>query len=366
MHFEYVDTVDRFVEIGHEWEELESRCGCHLFQSYRFLLSWLQTGARTENVHPALVLYREQGVLKAVFPGCLARRMGIPFLTWMGGVYIVDYGDILFDSSASLPLDDFIDRAFELLKKRLGFHLYFLYNVREDALVYRYLQRHLLPYRKEVAPFIRLSGDFVSYVDSLKVFRENMKSDTMRRIRRLSALGRFQFRVVQRHEPVLTDVVGALVEQKRRRELETGVVGFTSLPGYDDLCFVEARENPNCHISCLTLNGETIAVHLGYLYKGRLYYFMPSFDRRYEAYSPGRVLIYYLLEDCFSHGVEVFDFSIGGEAYKYHWTTDEAQVTSFVGNGPWGRAFRCLPWRCSNLLLAPRRRNITGPRMKSR
>jgi CelD/BcsL family acetyltransferase involved in cellulose biosynthesis len=314
-----------------------------VFQNYRFLRSWLETAARHTNVRPALVLYREDGVLRAIFPGCVTRRMGIQNLTWLGGLYIVDYGDVVFDNSAGMPLADFIGGALELLKKRLGFHVCFLNNVREDALIFPYLQRHFRPYREEVAPYIRLSGDFAQYFDSLKVFRKKMKSDTLRQIRRLSALGSLEFRVVGRDEPALNDVVTALLDQKERRLRETNDAGVTLLPGYDEFLFSEARENPYAHISYLALNGETIAVHFGYLYrKERMYWYMPTYDSQYAAYSPGRVLIYHALKDCFANGLKVFDFTIGAEQYKYEWTGDEVRLTSFVRSGAFASMFSYL------------------------
>lgn len=339
MQFELVDDVQGFLALGREWEDLESRCGCHLFQSHGFLRSWLDTGARRENVRPALVLYREGGTLRAVFPGCLARRMKVPFLTWMGGFSIIDYGDILFDPAASLQVDDFVGKSLDLLKERLGFHLYYLHNVRSDAQVYPYLMRYFRVYRGEAAPYVLLKGDFESFLDSLKQFRKKMKSDTLRQIKRLCALGSFEFRMADASEPLASEVMRVFIEQKKLQYFSTGVAGVLLRPGYEEFYRAEARENPHAHISYLLLNGDIIAVHFGYLYKNRMYYLMPSYDQRYGAYSPGRVLAYYLLEECYRRGVEVFDFALGAEAYKYEWTRDEIQETSFVGRDFFGKAF---------------------------
>ncbi|MCU1273286.1 MAG: protein involved in cellulose biosynthesis (CelD)-like protein [Bryobacterales bacterium] len=364
MQFEYVETVGRFLELEREWEELESRCVCHLFQNYRFLRSWLETASRYTNDRPAVVLYWEEGILRAIFPGCLTKRKGIPVVTWLGGFHVIDYGDILFDDSGRLPLADFIGGALELLKKQAGLRVCFLHNVREDALVYPYLQAHFLPCGETVAPFIRISGDFEPYFDSLKVLRKNMKSDTLRQIKRLSALGTLEFRVVERYDPMLNQIVREFLEQKERRLREIGGAGVGILPYYDDFLFAEVNENPYAHVSYIALNGEIIAVHIGYIYKNRrMYYYMPSFDSDLATYSPGRVLTYYLVEDCFTNGVEIFDLTIGAEAYKYHWTRDEVHLTSFVGNGARGRAFRYLVQSRKGRLLSPIRRLRSQHRM---
>jgi CelD/BcsL family acetyltransferase involved in cellulose biosynthesis len=343
MHFEYVDSFDRFIELEAEWDHLESRSSCHIFQNHRFLRTWLETAGKHSKVRLSIVLYREDRVLQAVFPVCVTRRMGIPTLSWLGGFHVVDYGDILFDQSADLPVSDFIRGALDIVQQRIGLHVRFFDNVRDDAAAYRFLQDHFRPYRNTVAPFIRLSDSFEQYMDSLKVFRKKMKSDTLRQIRRLSELGFLEFRVCEHGEQDIDFVVQAFLDQKRARLHELGKAGAIELPGYADLLFDEAHENRYTHVSYLSLNNQIIAVHFGYHYRNKtFYYYMPSFASEYAAYSPGRVLIYYLLKLCYEQGVGIFDFTAGDEPYKYDWTRDEASVTSFMGSDAATRAARFL------------------------
>jgi len=81
---------------------------------------------------------------------------------------------------------------------------------------------------------------------------------------------------------------------------------------------------------------------------------MPTYDGQHAAYSPGRLLIYHALEECFSNGVDVFDFTIGAEQYKYEWTGDEVHLTSFVRNGAAANVFGYLLRATDPLALARR------------
>lgn len=340
--FEYVDSVARFLEIEGEWNDLELRSGAHIFQNHRFLRSWMETVGRQAKVRLAIVLYRENGILQAIFPGCIVKRMAVPNLTWLGG-FNIDYGDIVFDSSTSLPLTDFIDSAFMLFKRRSGLCACFLDNVREDALIYEYLRAHFVPYRNGVAPYVRLDGSFAQYCDSLKVFRKKMKSDTQRQIRRLSALGALEFRICGMDDRSLDKVVRTFIEQKKARLQDQGKRGVIQEPGYVDLFMTEATRNPHVHLSYLSLNNDIIAIHFGYMFESRrMYYYMPSFAEEYSTYSPSRVLVYNLLEHCFQQEIEVFDLTIGGESYKYDWTRDEVATTSFIRDDPFTRLNRYL------------------------
>lgn len=342
--FEYVHSVERFLELEKNWEDLESRCACHAFQNYQFLRSWIETAAKHSKVRLAVVLYWERGVLRAVFPGCVMNRMGLPTLTWLGGFFLVDYGDVLFDPSSSLALDCFLDNALSLLRKRTTPLVIFLDKVRDDAVIFPYLQRHFRPYRNTVAPYVKLGGDFEQYLVSLRMFRKKIKSDTLRQIRRLSAEGTLTFRVCERDDPLIDQVIRTFIDQKRTRLSDLGKVGAVEFPGYDEMLFNEARRNRYSHVSYLSVNDEIIAVHVGYFYKNKiLYYYMPSFAAEYGNYSPGRVLIYYLLEHCFAHGANVFDFTAGQEPYKYDWTRDEVILTYFMD--------RKLPTRAARFIL---------------
>lgn len=330
--FEYVDSVARFLELEREWDGLELRARAHIFQNHRLIRSWLETVGRHLNVRLAIVLYRENGILQAVFPGCIIKRMAVPNLTWLGG-FNIDYGDILFASSTSLRVDDFIGTAFAVLTQRTGLRACFFDNVREDASIYEYLRAHFVQYRTGVAPYVLLDGSFEQYCDSLKVFRKKMKSDTQRQIRRLSALGTLEFRICRRDDRSLDEIVRTFVEQKKSRLDAQGRTGVIGQPGYSDLLLTEASQNSNIHLSYLSLNDEIMAVHFGYMFKNeRMYYYMPSFADEYGTYSPSRVLVYFLLENCFQLGVKVFDFTIGDEPYKYDWTRDEVAVTSFMSD----------------------------------
>ncbi len=69
----------------------------------------------------------------------------------------------------------------------------------------------------------------------------------------------------------------------------------------------------------LILNGETVALLYGLLWKKRFYSYLGAFDPEMERYSPGVVILLKVIEKCIMQGVEEFDFMRGQEKYKYLW-----------------------------------------------
>ena len=67
-------------------------------------------------------------------------------------------------------------------------------------------------------------------------------------------------------------------------------------------------------------NNTMIATHLGVIHNGTYYYLMPGYEGGdWIKYSPGRLLMEYLLEWSIKNGLKVFDFTIGSEPYKLKW-----------------------------------------------
>ncbi|MBW3623991.1 MAG: GNAT family N-acetyltransferase [Armatimonadetes bacterium] len=76
----------------------------------------------------------------------------------------------------------------------------------------------------------------------------------------------------------------------------------------------------------LDWNGAPVAFHWGLCYQGRYLWGVPSFDVRLSPHSPGEVLLRQALLDAIEEDVEIFDFGIGDESYKYRFATHNTQL----------------------------------------
>jgi CelD/BcsL family acetyltransferase involved in cellulose biosynthesis len=70
---------------------------------------------------------------------------------------------------------------------------------------------------------------------------------------------------------------------------------------------------------------KTIAYHLGYRdSKSVLNSAIPSYSNEFNDISPGKVLLYEILEYCKYNGDKTFDFGRGAEEYKYWFANDSS------------------------------------------
>ena len=70
----------------------------------------------------------------------------------------------------------------------------------------------------------------------------------------------------------------------------------------------------------LKINDEIISSNIGILDAKRFFYYMPVvFSKKYNSFSPGKLLIHELIKWSKENQVTVFDFGIGEVNYKKYW-----------------------------------------------
>jgi CelD/BcsL family acetyltransferase involved in cellulose biosynthesis len=155
--------------------------------------------------------------------------------------------------------------------------------------------------------------------------RKKIKNDIQRQIKRLNELGDLKFEIID--DPNLCkEYTNILINQKRERFKNTSVPDSLKneyVRNFYINVFEDDLLKRNCHLSILKLNNEVIACHWGIINNNVFYYLMPTFDNNYSNYSPGKILIYYLMNWAIENRIKFFDFTIGSEDYKKDWSDNQ-------------------------------------------
>lgn len=75
--------------------------------------------------------------------------------------------------------------------------------------------------------------------------------------------------------------------------------------------------------------------------KGRLYWWVPAYDSAYSQYSPGRLLLHFLLRESFNQHHTEFDFLWGDEDYKWYYAT-HVRLIADLGARPFPKQLKNL------------------------
>ena len=87
------------------------------------------------------------------------------------------------------------------------------------------------------------------------------------------------------------------------------------------------------YLSCcfLELDDRVVAGHFGFAHSGRYYLLKPAYDEDFHRYSPGQLLVHYVLQDCAKRGLSEFDFLPPWSKWKGSWTlTSRGQSNCYV------------------------------------
>jgi CelD/BcsL family acetyltransferase involved in cellulose biosynthesis len=138
--------------------------------------------------------------------------------------------------------------------------------------------------------------------------------------RRLEERGKLTFEIAKTPEQFDT-FLDALIRQKIRHHRETLTIAGFDQSGYRNF----VTEMTHClfmastvHLSALKLDDTIIAAHWGYVVGTRFYYLIPSHEAgAWRRFAPGHLLTEQLFAWSFAQGIEVFDFGVGDEDYKF-------------------------------------------------
>jgi len=303
----------------------QSRDKC-LYATYDYIVSWIQSFDVEKD---AILLIAKENESIIGFCPLIRYRLTNMFFgqrisVRFAGEGLWGYTAILADRARQKDvLHEFLSYVFETIP----FDIFEIGPFLESSDTYRLLKEDIdkkraLPSTLSVlkdTPHILPESDFHAY--STKLTKKSTFADAIRCQRRLSELGTVSVRKLN-HECTREELS---VLMKRFYEMyfaQWESNRFKRTPAFQTLYFEFAHaalRKRYAEISMLLLDEKIIAMHYGFLLSNCRYYFTPTYDRAYRAYSPGKVLLLELIKDSFNEKCE-FDFLNDLEQYKLDWT----------------------------------------------
>ena len=315
-----------------EWDALAQHTGAHKpFMSWE----WLRACAEQERqrIEPYVVVERDGSSVQAIGPfGRVGRMPGWRRVVFLGGTQS-DYQTVL--TQPGRP--DAATNVWKVLLAQTDWDRIDLYPIAESeaAQVSALAQAHrglTVAYRaKGNCPVLDLSDGAVER-DGQKMLK-----DAQYQWRRMEKMGV----TLQRAETAddLRKLLDGLADLHRRRwAVESQASRFSQdarQMEFERLASVWLEQGV-LHATGLSVGGRLIAAHIGACTADRFYWHTPSFDPEFSKYSPGKVLVWRLVEECRARGVRWFDFLRGAEEYKTAWGA--------VPTAPYGRLTILRAW----------------------
>lgn len=293
-------AVDRFDFGSEEYRALFRRAHASAFQNPDWLSAFYRILAPAHHAEPLIVVGRQvdDGALALVVP-LVRPRMDSGIVIEYAFLGVTDYALPVMAPEVALARDDRL--ALDFLEALGRFDRLEIAPVRADDVA---AWRLLLP--MEPAPL----GFSAHHLDSPARFTPNLT----RKARRLQELGELKL------EAVGADAVSdAMMAARRFRQGRFRDDPLQSAAGLDFYAAVAAAGETSgpARTFRLSCGGRTVAILFGLAHRRRFHYLVlgcdyPSFGR----FSPGMIMFARAMEEWFGSGGEVFDFTIGDEAFK--------------------------------------------------
>lgn len=324
------------------WLELLANALATGYQTPAFLKAWVDHVAAEEGVEPLIAIARdEQGRPVALLPFGVSRACGVRVAGFLGGTHVnYNVPVIRLDRLDSFDRTE-THRLLRATARAGGVDVFALVNQPAQWQGARN-PFAVLPAQPSPDPAFSgpLAADFATHFAT--AFSVNTRSKQRRKLRRIQDMGDARlFRATTAEER--SALIDVYLRQKREQLAARGIASVFDKPGVRDflLAATGATGGPAAvDLYGFSLNGEVLAV-AGALPRGdRLSCMVNSFGGGEAAkYSPGELLLTFVVEDAIGRGFRAFDLGAGNAPYKLTYCPNvEELADTVIGVTAKGRA----------------------------
>ena len=286
------------------WKLLEDENSHDIFQSFFWQNNWFK--CFDKSLCLILVLDSNKKLI-GILPFVKYKTFSCQILKFSGTPFL-DYGDVLIKKNLTLDLKVLKNQLLDFIKRNKIADGIFLDNIKTISNTIKMFNNTDI-YKKDYSAY-HLKKNNSNFFDVFKKF----ELDTKRQIRRLENLGKLSYHVAKSTKE-FNNLMFFFIKHKKIQLKNTKNWNYLDIDEVKKFLSIIYENNQYSHVSYLCLDNKIISLHLGSLFKNKLFYLFPTYDQYYRNYSPGNVLLYNLLKDQ-SLKVNEIDFTIGDEPYK--------------------------------------------------
>ena len=324
MEFKRYDTFESAASLKEDWTHLLNHCASHMpFLTFEYQRTWWQTlggGEWPDASDLVLITAFQDGELVGIAPLFHTENiLGKQALMFIGSIEVSDFLDFVVRPE---DLSTFISGLMDFLQREgiPQWELLDFYNLLEDSPTIKALQSeaerrgwthqqvHLQP-----SPFIPLPKDYDEYLASID---KKQRHEIRRKLRNVEqSLAEGDWYIVE-NEDELHAETQAFIDMMAQDPNKSKFLTDEMVQHLHNTAKA-AFEHGWLQLSFFTVDGEKAAGYMSFIFNNRLWLYNSGWEWEYRDYSPGWVLLAYLLEWSIENGIDEFDFMRGNETYKY-------------------------------------------------
>ncbi len=322
MEFKHRTQFDE--SLKSDWNRLLNKSTLNLpFLRFEYLQNWWETrggGEWPADSQLVIISAHRDDNLVGIAPLFLAQHEGHACLLNLGAIEISDFLNVLVQPEdvgefASGLLDFLVLNPDLPAWEKLD-----LYNILETSPIIDALKKEATARqwgfhaeRLQPAPFVSLPGDWETYLANIDKKQRHEIRRKMRRLEKADVESRWYIvkdaatldeEIQSFFDLMAQDPQKAAFLTEAMQTYMRNLVHTTCEEGYLQLAFLE-------------IDGHKAAAYLSFDYNNRIWVYNSGFDDQFLSWSPGWVLLSYLLQWANQNQRQAFDFLRGDEKYKY-------------------------------------------------
>jgi CelD/BcsL family acetyltransferase involved in cellulose biosynthesis len=324
-----IETLDDLLPFRAQWNRLADRSpSATIFQTFEWLEAWWRVFGSPDRLRVVLLFDGDTLVAAAPLMTYDVRAYGRARtgLAFAGGTQ-ADYTDLLYEDAPALR------RLLEALRSDLDWDLLGLGRIPAASATGPALAEAFPGWRGTLSTSdVAAAYVFDAHHDGSDIVGKKQMRQYVKSLQKAGAVEVRHFTRAADIVPKLNDFFQQHVDRRSVTDVPSNFVDTRARRFYGLMTEGLAAQE-RLLFSVLTLDGKAAAYHYGFLYRGRLVYYKPSFALHLGRFSPGQILLAELFKYCQHHRVVELDLTIGAEAYKTRFSNVSRRNVRF-------RAFR--------------------------
>lgn len=307
-------------KLEQDWIRLENEAEHFFFQKFIFVKTILEIFNDTK-IH-IVVVYRSNKPV-AIFPLEIKRYSQFKILRWIG-TNQSDYCCPILNNKKFVNEKNFKTIWNNILDLIKDYDIVFLNKQPE------YIEQTLNPFVTSIqntyyskvyqTKLTQHENDYLSLVENKK-FSSELRRTKKKLLEKYKVTFETIFLSKQENliEKILLKKNSYLKKKKISNTVNENLINF-----YKKLCNFCPKK---LIAGLIQVEGKTIAASIGIIENKRFYYLIPvMFTEEFNSFSPGKILIHYLINWSKKNDLKVFDFGIGEETYKKYWSNYSTKI----------------------------------------
>ena len=229
-----------------------------------------------------------------------------------------DYHDPIFSKTITHPeIQIFYEQLLSLLNENYRYNTIVFDGLHENCIPNQFKISH-----KEPCPFIPIF-EYQSFDEYLETRNKKFRQNYLRRKSNLESDESLEYICCKDMEAFAK--IKHTIPDMLKIHSERWPKAYKA-QGFHECLIEEGLSAGILHLYIIKTTEKVVSWRITFLYKDKLYLYMPTVNPYYSSYSPGTLSLAYCIENAIDTNLNLVDQLRGAELYKSEWTSDYEMI----------------------------------------